>query len=218
MARILIAAAPVDEPTRYAYSYWRRYAITPARNGHQVIFLRHATLQSFIKALRTYDPRLVILDGHGGAKAAEINNHVLLGVNSYDPLLGRKIYGTNTQLMAGRIVYLATCNAGKELAFRLIDAGAIAVAAYREPFIFLTENQKPDPLTDLTARPFFISLMQLALQMANDRSFGAAAASTRKAFAYYRDLAESNRDDEAAKYLHFDSLNFIAIGDMAVSL
>lgn len=218
MATILIVASPVDEPTRYAYGYWKRYANTPARNGHQVVLLRHATLPSFEKALRKWNPRLVIMDGHGGSNGAEINNHILLGVNSYDSDLGRKIYGTNTHLMAGRIVYMATCNTGKALAYHLIDAGAVAVAAYKEPFIFLTQERVPNPLADKTAHPFFIGMLQLALQLANHNSFGDAARLTRRAFEYYRDEAELRGDREAAKYLHFDALNFVALGNMEASL
>jgi hypothetical protein len=218
VAVILIATSPVDEPTRYGYTYWKRYARTPAENGHQVVILKNASLSTFEKALNKYDPRLVIMDSHGGSKGVEVNGHVILGVKGYDPELGLKIYGTNTHLMAGRIVYMATCNTGKELAFRLIDAGAIAVLAYREPFIFLSENHTVNPLNDKTAYPFFISLMQPALQLATGKTFGQAVSITRQAFEYYRDLAEQRRDEQAAKYLNFDALNLIALGDMEATL
>jgi len=217
VASILIVTSPVDEPTIYAYEYWKRYARTPAQNGHQVILLKNASLPMLEQALTKYNPRLVILDGHGGRKGTEINKHVIVGVRSYDPELGLKIYDTNTYLMANRIVYLATCNTGKELAFRLIDAGAIAVAAYREPFIFLTEDKSP-PLKDAVAYPFFISFLQPALQLANDKTFGEAMAMTRKAFRYYRDQAEEKRDEQSAKYLHFDAESLVALGDMEARL
>ncbi len=151
MATILIACSPVDTPCTYAYYYWKRYARTPAQNGYQVVILKNASLPIFEQVLQKYNPRLVILNGHGGSKATEINNHVIVGVESYDPELGLKIYGTNTALLANRLVYLATCNCGKELAFRLIDAGAIAVLAYREPFIFLSEEHAVNPLKDKIA-------------------------------------------------------------------
>lgn len=218
MPSILIAVSPVDEPTRYGYHYWKRYARTPAENGHQVVILKNATLSTFEKALNKYNPRLVIMDSHGGSKGVEVNGHVILGVKGYDPELGLKIYDTNTHLMTGRIVYCATCNTGKELAFRLIDAGAIAVAAYREPFIFLSEEHASNPLNDKTAFPFFISLMQPALQLATDKTFGQAVNITRKTFQYYRDLAEKRGDEQAAKYLNWDALNFIALGDMGAHL
>lgn len=218
MPVILIVTAPVDEPTRYAYHYWKRYAKTPAQNGYQVVILRNASLLGFEQTLTKYSPRLIILNGHGGRKATEINNHVIVGVESYDPELGLKIYGTNTDLLANRLVYLATCNAGKELAYRLIDAGAIAVLAYREPFIFLSEDHVANPLKDETAKPFFISFLQPALQLANDKTFGEATQLTHKAFEYYRDLAEKRRDEQAAKYLNFDASSLVALGDMEATL
>lgn len=218
MASILIVTAPVDEPTRYAYYYWKRYARTPAQNGYEVIILKNASLPTFTQALAKYNPRLIILNGHGGRKATEINNHVIVGVESYDPELGLKIYGTNTYLLANRIVYLATCNCGKELAFRLMDADAIAVLAYREPFIFLSEEHAVAPLKDEIARPFFISFLQPALQLATGKTFGEAAEITRKAFEHYRDLAEQRRNQQAAKYLNYDALNLVALGDMGATL
>jgi len=218
VASILIAVSPVDSTT-YGYSYWKRYARTPAENGHQIVILKNASLPAFEKALNKYDPRLVIMDSHGGSKGVEVNGHVILGVKGYDPELGLTIYGTNTQFMAGRIVYCATCNTGKELAFRLIDAGATAVAAYREPFIFLSENHTTNPLKDKVAFPFFISLLQLPLQLAKDKTFGQAVNITRKAFQYYRDMAEERGGDElAAKFLHFDAQSLIALGNMEARL
>ena len=218
MPSILITVSPVDEPTRYGYYFWKRYARTPAENGHQVIILRNASLSTFEKALNKYNPRLLIMDSHGGSKGVEVNGHVILGVKGYDPELGLKIYGDNTHLASNRICYLATCNTGKELAFRLIDAGAIAVAAYREPFIFLSEEHTPNPLVDKIAYPFFISLMQPALQLAKGKAFGQAVNITRQAFQYYRDLAEAKGDEMSAKYLHFDAQSLIALGDMEARL
>jgi hypothetical protein len=218
VACILIAVSPVDEPTRYGYHYWKRYARTPAENGHQVVILKNATLSTFEQALAQHDPRLVIMDSHGGSKGVEVNGHVILGVKGYDPELGLKIYDDNTYLARNRICYLATCNTGKELAFRLIDAGAIAVVAYREPFIFLSEEHTSNPLKDKIAYPFFISLMQPALQLATDKAFGQAVNITREAFQYYRDLAERRGDEQAAKYLHFDAQSLMALGDMEARL
>jgi hypothetical protein len=214
VATILVVTSPVDQPTRYAYHYWKRYARTPAQNGHEVIILKNTSLATFKTVLAQYNPNLVILDGHGGSKGVEINKHVILGVEGYDPELGLTIHGTNTHLMEGRMVYCATCNTGKELAFRLIDAGAVAVAAYREPFIFLSEEHAQNPLRDKIAYPFFISLLQPALLLATGKTFGEAVVLTREAFQYYCSVAEANGDEQSAKYLHFDSVNFIGLGDM----
>jgi len=218
VACILIAVSPVDEPTRYGYYYWKRYARTPAENGYQVVILKNASLSTFQKALNKYNPRLVIMDSHGGSKGVEVNGHVILGVKGYDPELGLKIYDTNTHLMAGRIVYMATCNTGKELAFRLIDAGAIAVAAYRSPFIFLTENHGIKPLADKLAFPFFISLLQFPLQLCLKKNVGESFRLMKKAFLYYVEKAETEGDSMQAKYLWYDLNNAVCLGDTQATL
>jgi len=217
VACILIAVSPVDEPTRYGYYYWKRYARTPAENGYQVVILKNASLSTFQKALNKYNPRLVIMDSHGGSKGVEVNGHVILGVKGYDPELGLKIYDTNTHLMAGRIVYMATCNTGKELAFRLIDAGATAVAAYRNPFIFLSENHTINPLKDKIAFPFFISLLQFPLQLLR-KNVGASFTLMKKAFLYYVEKSEREGNLEQAKYLWYDLSNAVCLGDKQATL
>ena len=160
----------------------------------------------------------MVLQGHGGRKGIEIGAHVLLGVVDYDPELGRKLYRQNPKWMAGRIVLLLTCHTGKELAYRLIDYGALAVAAFKDAFIFLSAEDHADPTYDKLAYPFFISLLQLPLHLASNNSFEEACRALRNAFAYYRNEAERKGEDLQAKYLHFDLTNFIALGDMGVTL
>lgn len=218
MAVILICATPVDAPTTYGYTYWKRYAQKAAQKGHKPIILRNANLRTFEETVVKYNPRFVIMDSHGGSHGVEVNNHVILGVEGYDPELGLTVHGDNAYLMRNRIVYLATCNTMKLLGFKLIDAGALAVAGYREPFIFLSDEHASNPLNDKTAYPFFISLMQPALQLIEGKTFGQAAAITREAFKYYRDLAEAKGDEMAAKYLHWNLENFMAIGETWVKL
>lgn len=214
---ILVVSAPFDIPNRYGYYWLKRFSKYAAKQGHRVIFLSSVNLQSFREALNKYDPRLVILNGHGGRKSLEVNDHVILGVVDYDPELGKKIYSQNPEWMSGRIVYLFTCNAMKELGFRLVDYGAVAVAGFKDAFIFLSEEHSSPDRSKL-AEPFFISLLQLPLHLASGRSFGFAANATRKAFRYYLEGAEAKGKEESAKFLNHDMVNFLAIGDMGASL
>lgn len=218
MSAILIVSTPSDVPTAFGYYWLKRYARYAAKHGHTVIFLRTANLKSFRDALVKYNPRLVILNGHGGSKGIELNNHILLGVVDYDPELGRKIYRQNPHWMSGRICLLLTCHTGKELAHRLIDYGALAVAAFKDTFIFLSEENHVNPAYDKLAYPFFISLLQLPLHLASNNSFDQACRALRNAFKYYRNEAERKGEELQAKYLHFDLTNFIALGDMGVTL
>jgi len=217
MGTILAISNPSDAPTRYGYHYLKRFSRYAAKQGHRIIFLSTATLQTFRDTIRKYNPHFVIINGHGGRKGVEVANNVLLGVVDYDPELGKKIYRQNPEWMAGRIVYLFTCNTMKELGFRLIDYGAIAVAGFRDAFIFSSE-ESTSPERDKLAEPFFVALLQLPLHLTAGKSFGFAANATRKAFNYYLEKAETEGQTESAKYLNHDLVNFLAIGDLGVSL
>jgi len=217
MATILIVSAPFDTPTTYGYHWLKRFSRYASKQGHRIIFLSMVNLQTLRDALNKYDPRFVILNGHGGSKGLEVDNRIILGVVDYDPELGKKIYRQNPEWMSGRIVYLFTCNAMKELGFRLIDYGAEAVAGFRDAFIFLSE-ENTSPSRDKLAEPFFISLLQLPLHLAAGRNFRFAANATRKAFRYYLENAEVEDQGEQAKFLNHDLVNFLAIGDMGASL
>ena len=218
MAAILVVSMPFDLPTSFGYYWLKRYARYAAKHGHKIIFLRNASLDTLQKTLIKYNPRFVILQGHGGRKGVEISAHILLGVVDYDPELGRKIHRQNPQWMSGRIVFLATCHTGKELAYRLIDYGALAVAAFKDAFIFLSEENHVNPGYDKLSYPFFISLLQLPLHLASNNSFDQACRALRNAFTYYRNEAERKGEELQAKYLHFDLTNFVYLGDMEATL
>lgn len=219
MANILIACCPHDPPTTYGY-YYLRALLTPlfSKLGHRVVFLKTANLTNFRYALNKYDPDFVILNGHGGYKAVKgCNDNILLGVKTYDPVFGTRLLRQNPEWMSGRIVYLFTCNTGRELAQRLIPYGAKAVAAYRAPFFFLSENEVR-PSTDKKAYPYFYSALQLPIKMAEGYTFTEACAATRKAFAFHLKEAEAVGNKLSAKYLYHNLTNFVAYGNTSVKL
>ncbi len=219
MTNILIACCPHDAPTTYGYFYLRKL-LTPlfSKHGHKVVFLKTATLHNFRYALNKYDPDFVILNGHGGYKAVKgCNNNILLGVKTYDPVFGTRLLRQNPEWMRDRIVYLFTCNTGRELAQRLIQHGALAVAAYRSPFFFLSENEVR-PATDKKAYPYFYSALQLPIKMAEGYTFAEACASLKTAFKFHMEKAEAARNELAAKYLWHDLRNFVAYGNMSTKL
>jgi len=217
MAVILVVSNPADAPTKYGYHYLKRFSRYAIKQRHQIIFLSTATLRTFRDAIIKYNPSLVIINGHGGRKGVEVADSVLLGVVDYDPELGKKIYRQNPEWMTGRLVYLFTCNAMKELGFRLIDYGAVAVAGFRDAFIFLSEEDG-SPQRDKLAEPFFVALLQLPLHLTAGKSFGYAANATRKAFHYYLEKAEGENQTEQAKFLNHDLVNFLTLGNMGATL
>lgn len=217
MPTILVVSSAFDTPTVFGYHYLKRFSRYAAKRGHQIIYLSTANLQTFHDALAKYNPQLVILNGHGGRKALEVDDSVILGVVDYDPELGKKIYRQNPEWLSGRLVYLLTCNTMKELGFRLVDYGAVAVAGFREAFIFLSqESVSPD--RDELAKPFFISSLQFCLHLADGKTVAYAADATRKAFNYYLEKAEKEGQEEMAKFLNHNLVNFIAVGDMGAHL
>ena len=187
-----------------------------AKYGHKVVLLKNAYLNKFHKVLVDYDPDLVILNGHGGSKGVTgCGYHVILGVRSWDRELGVKIASENPEWMQGRIVYLFTCYAGKILAQSLINHGATAVAAYREAYIFLTENGGGQ---NHTAYPFFNAALQLPILLAGGLTFGEGCKAIRETFNDYLVKAEERGDELEAKYLYHNLVNFISLGDLKAEL
>lgn len=219
MANILIACCPHDPATIYGYFYLRKL-LTPlfSKQGHKTVFLKTANITNFHYALNKYDPVFVILNGHGGYKAVKgCNNNILLAVKSYDPIFERKLLRQNPEWMKDRIVYLFTCNCGRELAQGLIRYGAKAVAAYRAPFFFLSENEVR-PATDRKAYPYFASALQLPIKLAEGYTFAEACASLKAAFKFELEKAEAEGNELAAKYLWHNLRNFIVYGNKNIKL
>jgi hypothetical protein len=216
VATILISACPHDPSTRYGYYYMKKLGSVLAKYGHKVVLLKNAYLSKFQKVLQDYDPDFVIMNGHGGSKGVTgCGYRVLLGVRSWDRELGVKIVAENPEWMRGRIVYLFTCYAGKILAHYLINHGALAVAAYREAYIFLTEDGGRQ---NHTAYPFFYSALQLPILLAGGLTFGEGCQAVRDSFNDYLEQAEARDNILEAKYLYHDLVNFISLGNLKAKL
>lgn len=217
MATILLGSCPYDPSTRYGYVYLKHLGRILSKQ-HKVVVLRHANLPELQYVLSTYNPVFVVLNGHGGARAISgCNGNIILGMKGYDPDLDVVIYRENLYWMKDRIVYLFTCNCGKELAPALIDYGAKAVAAYKDMFLFMTDDNVP-PLKDQTAKSFFTAALQLPLHLAMGEPFWLGCEATRRAFLYYTEYYERLGKENIAKYMWHNYLNFVCYGDMEVSI
>jgi len=217
LGTVLITACPHDSPTTFGYFYLRRAAETLAEYGHKVIFLRSANLSNFRDALIKYDPRLVILNGHGGSRSVTgCSGQVILGVAGYDPELRKNIVKENPSWMRGRIVFLFTCNAGRELARRLIEEGALAVVGYKSDYIFLSEDKSP--ASDQKSPPFFLAPLMFPVNLAMGGSVGEAVEAIRDAYRKYVARADASGEDLVAKYLYYDLENLVVYGKMNVTL
>ena len=212
MATILISSPSDDTPKRYARYFLRKYADYASKKGHRVLFLQKPILSNFENAIKKYNPDLVIVNGHGGSKGVTgLDSHVILGMKTYDKELRTKIVDENPELMKGRIVYLLSCYSGKELAQKLIDHGAIAVAGYKSTLVFLTNEEKPMN-EDTLAKRYFMAFLQLPIMLAQGITFGVGSRAVTRALAKYRDEAELLGENLEAKYHHFNMQNFIYLG------
>lgn len=208
-----------DEPKHIAQYFIREFAGYAASRGHRVLFMQYPLLPNFTKAVVQYDPDFVLINGHGGSKGVTgLDLHVILGVSSFDPELGLKIEGENPSLMAGRVVYLLSCYNGRELAGRLVQNGAVAVAAYKDAFIFLSDYGMIPLSRDEKGKRFMSAALEVARILVDSGSFGEACKATMQAYRDNRDLADLEGDVEAAKYFHFDLVNFVYLGSMTATL
>lgn len=156
------------------------------------------------------------MNGHGGAKSISGCNQAILAVEGYDPDLGKNLVNENPHWMKNRLVYLFTCNTGKELAPRLVEEGAIAVAAFKRDFIFVSENGEPSK--DVKAKPSFTAALQLPIMLVEGYTFGEACRSVKQAFATFRDEAEAQGNEDVAKYLNYNLENFTCYGNLHAKL
>lgn len=217
MVTVLITACPHDLPTRFGYFYLRRAADVLAGFGHKIVFLKTANLENFRKALVKYDPKLVMLNGHGGRKAVTgCRNSILLGVVGYDPELRKKITRENPHWMRGRIVFLFTCNAGLELAPALDEEDALAVVGYKRDYIFYSESSNPAKCEK--SPPFFQAPIMFPITLARGGSIGQAVRAVKDAYRYYINRADMMGDEISAKYLYYDLENMVVYGRMSATL
>jgi len=211
---ILVVCSPDDIPRLFGYYYLKRFANLAAQSGHQVTFLRTATLENFEKLLREQNPEFVIMNGHGGRLGITgQDDNVILGLKGYDSLLGTEIMDQNPELMAGRTVFLLTCNAGLELAPSLINYGAKATVSFMAPFIFVSDGD--DPSKEERGGLFFNAALQLPIRYINGYTWGESFEYMKRAFDEEADRAEARGDTEAAKYLNYDMAKAAVFGNLA---
>jgi hypothetical protein len=162
---------------------------------------------------------MIVINGHGGRKAVAVSDaHVIAGLASYDPELGIKVLDSNPQIARGKIVYLFTCNAMRELGPAMREQGASAVAGFTKPFLFLVSSFTFNPLEDELAKPFFNSALTFARKLIDGYTVGEAYTATIKAFRKEAEKAQDSGDIQAARYLIFNMTNFKVLGEPFVKI
>jgi len=144
----------LDVATRYG-AVWQESILNVASSvglPYVDLYKENATATNFFSSLESQDPLLVNIFGHG--------NYNLIVCQDEELLLRG---GINTNVLAGRVVYDLSCQAGRDLANHAISEGCISFLGYNEDFIFaISEGSHPDcgmdnPLADEVAKGFFES-------------------------------------------------------------
>lgn len=201
--RVLIIGSTDDIPRSYGWYYLRQLARIAEEKGHEVNLMRSPLLYQFEKELKSFDPELVIINGHGGDRAIVVNDtHAVLGVPGYSPELNLKIARGNPELMRGRDVYLFTCNAGKILAPALMQYGAKSVVAYDDAFLWSTDDLAPT--ADKLAEPNFKAALHYPILLFSGINKQEAFQRTKEKFNQYLKKAI---DEDQEKYLYHDYLH-----------
>ena len=207
--KVMIVGSTDDAPRRYGWYYLQQLARIADNNGHDVVIMEGPYLNKFENTVTRFNPDFVIINGHGGDRAVVVKEkHALIGVKGYSPELKMNIERGNPELMAGRDVYLFTCNSGKLLMDELINAGAKSVVAYDEPFFWIPDS-KINPATDHLAEPIFRSALEYPLSILSGSS---------KKMAYLKMISQFQRnlrnsdDEDLQKYLYHNMIHLRKAG------
>ncbi len=137
--------------TRYA-SAWMTQILNATNIPVVDLYGSQATANNFFNELETQDPLIVNLMGHG-------NYNVIACQNGETLLQG----GVNTNVLAGRVVFVLSCRTGRDLGRTAFNEGAISYLGYSEDFWMIysygnhSDGGMVNPLADEASRGFFES-------------------------------------------------------------
>jgi len=151
---LLLIRPSYELVTRYSASWATQILNAASSIGLPYVDLygSNATSSNFFSTLNSTDPILVSIMGHG--------NYNLIACQNGETLLQG---GVNTNILAGRVVYDLSCQAGRDLGRTAFNEGAISFLGYREDFWMSysygnhADGGMLNPLDDEVARGFFES-------------------------------------------------------------
>lgn len=123
----ILALPSFDLSTRSASGYLLRWILPRLEPVHLLSFLDNRG--AFVLAAPQSD--VIIATGHGSADAFTGQNEaVILEVGKYNP-----------REVKGKVIKLLSCDCGIELAPDMVKNGALAVAGYRDDFIWVMDEE-----------------------------------------------------------------------------
>lgn len=185
--------------------------------GYTPIKIKNPVLKQLYKALKTYNPKLIIFWGvHGGTKSILTNNdNVTVGIESYDEAISTKIYGRNTHWFRNKIIYALSCWSGRELGRELVRDGAKAFIGYENPFFFIASST--NVLYDESSKPFFEANIIGIKRLVDGYTINQVYNSIRE-YMIKKAVEYKNIDEDISKYLLYDAKSLVAYGELNTRL
>ena len=194
---VTLSLADFDLPTRSASGFIVRY-IVPRM---EPITLYAILARRFPFQVSAPQSDIIIMTGHGNVDVITGQNEaVILQVGKYDP-----------KEVRGKVIKLLSCQAGVELGPDLVANGALAVLAYKDDYVWVTD-------ADLAANPWTDKMAATSLMPVIDGLNALLDGKTaREAFQIELDGYSRNaatEDDELIKScLEFNHNNAVLLGD-----
>lgn len=202
---ILASRSNHDTPTSYAYYYSSGVLDRAKKMGYNVIDLAKSqdTRANLASQIPT-NPLFYFGSGHG--------NYTKFGGQNLEILLEKDV---NENWMQDRIVFLVSCETGKELGPALIQNGAKAFIGWKERFWWVV-GPPYIPALDIYAKGFLETTVLVAKMLIEGKSVQEAFDAGIASFNKWIDYWEHSPDDTASLVISglLDNIdNFVVFGD-----
>ncbi|MFA5715066.1 MAG: hypothetical protein WC998_04975 [Candidatus Paceibacterota bacterium] len=205
---VLLTRPNHDNTTRYLFYWAQRIAIEAEAKGLQLLDLKEgrANRKEFESIIKSKEPSLILLYGHGGSdKVAGHNDEVLIEV------------GDNDNILKSKIIHALSCKSAKMLGPASVSSGALAYIGYDEDFVFCCIPEKTSkPLEDKLASLFLNPPELLIKNLLKGNSTGVSVSRAKNLFMDNIQkllTAENSEYDYAVPYLLWNMNHLKLIGD-----
>jgi hypothetical protein len=171
---LLITRPRYDDATHYLF-HWSQVLVSEAQSSSVIVYdlpKEKATKRLVESYLRKNRPTVIFFNGHGSrTEMLGHENEVLICKNN------------NENLLRGSNVYMRACDAGSELGYEIVKAGAKGFIGYSRPFTFMIDPETfQQPLKDDYAKPFLECSNQVARSLIKGHSVKEAHESSLKEY------------------------------------
>lgn len=214
MEKSLLITRPEHDLTTLYISKWSEKVINEARRKNVDITDLHREKANKNRVLGILKKKagikmLVIFNGHG-------NTDMVMGHDN-EPLVDKD----DADVLSNKIIYARSCRSAKVLGKAAITKGGMVYLGYQEDFIFLIDEDKiMKPLEDTKAALFLEPSNYVVSGLLKGHS--AADANNRSKNLFRKNLEKvlagktSSEDRYAARFLYWDMINQVCLGDKSV--